>query len=191
MVDRLRRARRGLIGAGLGLVLVVVAAWIGLAVSDVRGQLNDVRSQLSTAERDNRVLAQQVRDLGGTPKVSPAPGPAGPAGSPGVSGQPGASGAPGRPGAGGTPGSPGASGKTGAAGTPGSPGPSGAMGAQGPAGPAGKDGQDGKDGATGPQGPAGSPGPTCPSGYHLTTETVVTSSGPQQAALCEPDGMSP
>ncbi len=177
----LRLVRRNLILAGT----VLLAVGLGLLVVL---EYQDVRARLATADRNNQILAQQVRDLGGTPKVTPAPGPTGPAGA---SGQPGASGSSGQNGRNGSNGSAGSPGPTGAKGAAGSPGPSGATGAQGVAGPAGKDGADGKDGATGPQGPkgdTGSPGPTCPTGYHIVTETVVTSGGPQQAALCEPDG---
>ena len=176
MADRLLNARRSLIGVGLGLVAVVVAAWIGLAISDVK-------ARLATADRNNRILAQQVRDLGGTPKVTPAPGPTGPAGA---SGQPGPSGQNGRNGSNGGPGSTGATGATGAAG---SPGPAGATGPQGPAGPPGKDGQDGKDGATGPQGDTGPAGPP-PSSWSWTylgvTYTCVQDSPGATTYTCSP-----
>jgi hypothetical protein len=153
-------------------------------------QQQSVGSRLRKAEADNRVLAQQVRDLGGIPKVSPQPGPAGSPGASGSPGAPGASGAPGRTGPSGKPGRTGASGspgKTGPSGAPGNPGAVGPSGPPGPAGKDGKDGADGKDGSPGPVGPSGPPGPTCPDGYYATHTTVVTAGGPQDAVICTAD----
>jgi hypothetical protein len=140
-------ARRNLILAGLVLVFMA----LGLMVV---AEFQSFRHQLSAAQQDSRILAQQVRELGGTPKVTPAPGPTGPAGA---SGQPGASGSSGQNGRNGSNGSPGTAGAKGSAGSPGPAGASGAAGGQGPAGPAGKDGQDGKDGAKGDTGATGPP----------------------------------
>lgn len=146
MVERLHIARRGLVGAGIGVLALVVAAWIGLAISDVR-------SRLAADERDKQVLAQQVRDLGGVPKVTPEPGPTGPAGSPGASGPQGPAGQNGRNGSTGSPGPAGPTGKTGAAGPAGTQGSPGTTGATGPQGPVGPQGDQGPKGDTGPTGP--------------------------------------
>jgi hypothetical protein len=181
MAERLSVARRNAIAALLILAFVLLAIWLAFEVAGVRDRLTE-------AERTNQILAQQVRELGGVPKVSPTPGPTGPAGSPGAQGQPGSSGQNGRNGSPGSVGPSGAKGSPGQAGASGAPG---AAGAPGPAGPAGPKGDQGPQGDQGPKGDTGSPGPACPSGYHLKTETVVTAGGPQQAALCEPDGTSP
>lgn len=144
-------------------------------------QQQSVGARLRQAEADNRILSQQVRDLGGTPKVSPRPGPAG---SPGVPGSPGNPGTPGRTGRTGQPGAVGPTGKTGPSGAPGA---SGAPGVQGPKGDTGPAGPKGDTGDQGPRGEEGPPGPTCPDGYHATTTTVVTAGGPQDAVICTAD----
>jgi hypothetical protein len=152
----------------IGLVLGVL--WGALAIVDLR--------------HDNAVLTEQVERLGGVPLKSPKPGPpgeAGPSGSPGV---PGASGAPGRSGVQGPSGRPGAQGERGA------PGPSGVAGASGAPGADGQPGAQGPPGPKGEPGPRGEPGPAgpqCPDGYHVETVTVVTASGPQDAATCVRD----
>jgi hypothetical protein len=127
------------------LAVMVVLAWV---VITMQGQSHDLK-----AERDyNRVLAQQVRDLGG----KPIPGPPGSPGAPGLSvvgprGPKGDSGQPGSPGPTGPPGKNGKNGKNGDDGI-GSPGPTGSPGAAG------------GDGAAGPPGPQGEPGPAGPEG---------------------------
>jgi len=169
----------------VGVIAIVIAVtWTAALVSRTSAENDQLRQDVST-------LAQQVRQLGGTPHVSPSAGPAGASGSPGAPGQPGAAGASGRPGSAGSPGSPGstgATGKTGPSGSPGGPGPSGA---QGPAGPPGKDGQDGKDGATGPQGDTGQTGPP-PSSWTFTYLGVTYVCSPDSAGAttytCSPSG---
>lgn len=141
-------------------------------------QQQSVASRLRKAESDSQVLAQQVRDLGGVPKVTPQPGPTGAAGSPGVPGRPGRSG---QSGSNGRPGQNGAAGEPGKTGASGSPGASGAPGVKGDTGPKG---DTGTQGPKGDQGEPGSPGPTCPDGYHTTHTTVVTAGGPQDAVIC-------
>jgi hypothetical protein len=132
------------------VILAGVIIWIGVKVADLADRLHG-------AERDNVTLAQQVRELGGTPRATVSPGPTGRPGRTGSSGAPGSTG---RPGATGKAGKSGPSGDTGTPGTPGVAGSPGAVGPSGPPGPAGKDGQDGqdgKDGTAGEQGPAGPP----------------------------------
>lgn len=147
-------------------------------------QQQSVGARLRQAESDSQVLAQQVRDMGGVPKVSPQPGPTGAPGSPGVPGQPGRSGQAGSAGRPGQDGASGEPGKTGASGAPGAPG---APGAKGDVGPKGDKGDPGERGPKGDQGDPGPPGPTCPNGYHATPTTVVTASGPQDAVICTAD----
>ncbi len=162
------------------LVAVGVAAWLALTISGLRADNSRLHGEVST-------LSKQVVDLGGTPRVTPQPGPAG---SQGVSGQPGASGAPGGqgvPGRNGSAGSqgplgsPGAVGASGAPGQPGSPGQDGATGAAGATGPKGDTGEQGPRGEPGPSGP---PGPACPDGYQPEHVTVVTPGGPQDSIVC-------
>jgi hypothetical protein len=171
MIERLRKLRRGVPAVLLAAILAGLVVWLVV-------EIRDVHDRLRQAQQDSRTLAQQVRDLGGVPKVTPQPGPTGASGPPGasVTGPPGRQGSSGRS----ATGPPGASGKpgasvTGPSGVAGSPG---AVGPSGPAGPAGKDGADGHDGKD------GSPGPTCPDGYHTTNTTVVTAGGPQDAVIC-------
>ncbi|MFI9600313.1 collagen-like protein [Streptomyces sp. NPDC052043] len=131
---------------------------------------------VSTLATDVRVLREQIKAEGQTPKVPdparavsdlpsrtevpvPMPGPAGPRGPKGAPGEPGEPGSPGpavtgSPGRAGRPGPSGAPGEPGAAGVPGAT-VTGPTGPTGPAGPAGKDGTNGRDGQT------------CPSGYSL------------------------
>jgi Collagen triple helix repeat (20 copies) len=181
MAERLRIARRNAIPAGLLLILVGVLVGIGLEVASIR-------QQLSTAKHNSAVLAQQVRDLGGVPKVSPQPGPPGVSGSPGSAGQPGQNG---RNGSNGSPGTAGATGKQGSTGVKGPPGPAGATGVEGPpgpsgpAGPVGPAGKDGKDGADGKDGSA-------PTGWTFTYLGVTYACTPDSAGAttysCAPQG---
>lgn len=64
----------------LPLVLGVVFA---LLMAALMLQINSVRGQIQKAESDSHTLADQVRQLGGVPRVSPAPGPPGERGEPG------------------------------------------------------------------------------------------------------------
>jgi hypothetical protein len=121
----------------------------------------DMKNDLGKAEKDRAALAQQVKDLGGTPV-------AGPRGTTGTAGRDGRDGDPG------TSGKDGANGTNGAPGTTGTNGAHGKDGVNGAAGTPGTDGRDGRDGAVGPQGPKGdqgeqgvpgTPGPLCPEGY--------------------------
>lgn len=158
--------------AGAVLVLVAGVAWL-LATAAAQTERN------ARLEKDVSTLANQVRALGGTPAVSPEPGPSGSPGQPGATGPPGQSGRS----VTGPSGPPGDRGRTGASGTPGAtvtgpPGPAGQDGADG------ADGADGKDGATGEQGPRGPEGPACPSGYHVEERTIVTTGGPETVPLC-------
>lgn len=171
------RARwRDLVVMGTVMILVGGCTWTAWTIAGLARDRSRLEGQVST-------LAEQVRHLGGTPQVTPTPGPSG---SQGAAGQPGAPGAPG------VTGKPGTAGSRGPQGDPGKPGPSGAAGTpgtsiQGPAGPQGppgKDGTDGKDGKPGEQGP---PGPACPDGYQSTTLTVVTAGGPRDIATCTRD----
>lgn len=164
MAEHVRRVRRNIGAVVLAAVFVVLSAFTWSAVNDLK--------------RDNQILAEQVRELGGVPKVGPA-GEQGPAGSTGPQGEQGPSGPPGLS-------------VTGPAGPQGSTGPAGQPGVSvtGPAGPPGAQGEPGPQGAQGEQGPRGepgpegSPGPTCPSGYHTEERTVVTATGPETAVVC-------
>lgn len=182
---RRRAYRLPLLGAMAIAIGVAAIAWTFYS----QGQ------RIDTVERDNQVLAQQVRQLGGVPHVSPAPSGGAP-GQSGQPGQPGAAGAPGRPGPSGTSGSsgpkgnagpsgkPGTSGASGAPGAAGVPGKDGAQGAPGPAGPTGPAGPEGPRGEPGPTGPSGQPGPLCPDGYQPTPVTVPTTDGPRDSIIC-------
>ena len=161
-----RRSFRRAVGpVALGVLFLALTWWVNSA-------LGDLGEQLRTARADNKVLTQQVRDLGGVPRVSPSPGPAGTPGSPGSPGVPGSPGASGRPGERGPGGS---SGRPGASGAPGKDGQAGQPGASGAAGPPGE---------AGPRGEQGPPGPACPTGYRVQTGTVMTADGPVEAAYC-------
>lgn len=147
---------------------------------------------VSTLASDVRILREQVKAAGETPKVPdpsqavedlddrtrvpvPIPGPRGPKGEKGDPGEPaptitpapGASGAPGQPGSDST--------------VPGPPGPAGPPGADstvpGPSGPPGRDGRDGVDGQD---------GQTCPDGYSLQPPA-----DDPDALVCRRDGAPP
>lgn len=179
MAEQARRVRRNIGVIVLAVAFLALAWWAWQSVRELQG--------------DNRLLTQQVQQLGGVPLKSPHPGPTGPrgeAGTPGSQGDPGGrgpSGAPGDQGASGAPGptgesgAPGEPGQSGAAGQHGQPGEDGADGQNGPPGPAGPAGPEGPQG---PAGPPGSPGPTCPSGYQPEEVDVVTAGGPQTATIC-------
>lgn len=186
MVEHVRRVRRSV---WLIVALVVLAAFTWWVVSTI-GALGD---RLRESERDNALLSQQVRQMGGQPLVSPRPGAAGPQGQPGQPGgpgQPGETGRPGQPGQTGRPGGPGGRGPAGPSGTPGTPGQAGQPGApgeqgtQGPAGERGPAGEQGPRGEVGPTGPTGPAGPLCPDGWTREELTVVTPGGPRQTVTC-------
>ena len=164
------------------LPLAAAVAFAALMAAGMAA-IGDVRSQLRQAESDGRVLAEQVRQMGGVPKVSPSPGPQGERGPTGPAGQTvmgprgltGPSGPPGPAGRDGKPGKDGAVGLQGVPGLKGDPGATvtGPPGAKGEPGADGKDGQDGKDGSAGPKGEQGDPGPRgetgpAPSGWTFT-----------------------
>lgn len=178
---------------------IAVFCWL-LALSGVAvvgwswySQLADEADRRGTAvsvlASDVRVLREQVKAAGETPKVPdpsqavedlddrtrvpvPIPGPQGPKGEKGDPGEPaptitpspGASGAPGQPGADST--------------VPGPQGPQGEPGADstvpGPQGPQGERGE---------QGPAGPPGQSCPEGYSWQTPSYDP-----YAKVCRQDG---
>lgn len=163
---------------------IAVFCWL-IALSGVAvigwtwySQLADEADRRGTAvsvlASDVRVLREQVKAAGETPKVPdpsqavedlddrtrvpvPIPGPRGPQGEPGEPGETGPPGSPGEEGSDGTPGE---------AGTPGSPGADGVQGPVGPVGPQGPQGPQGEQGPRGEQGPAGQ---SCPEGYSWQT----------------------
>src|SRR5689334_3046973 len=71
------------------LPLAAAVAFAALMAAGMAA-IGDVRSQLRQAESDGRVLAEQIRQMGGKPKVSP--GPPGERGEVGDKGDPGAPG---------------------------------------------------------------------------------------------------
>lgn len=168
----------------LALIAGVVAAVLGaMWCAAMLAQLSSDRARL---EGQVSTLADQVRGLGGTPAVTPQPGPSGAPGQTGRSGAPGTPGQRGGMGPSGPAGPKGQPGKTGASGTPGATvtGPPGAKGDPGEQGPRGEQGTRGEPG---PKGDQGEPGPTCASGYHVETVTIVTADGPREAATCVKD----
>lgn len=164
-----RRRRRGdALGVLIALLIGGLIAW---TVITVQGLAHD----LEESNRARDALAQQVKDLGGTPVVKPGEpgvrgrqGPRGEPGPTGPSGQNGKDGKDGKPGPTPKPGEDGTDGKDGRPGpdstVPGPAGPTGATGEQGPQGPPGPAGADGKDGRDGTD---GRDGQTCPDGYSL------------------------
>lgn len=168
-----RASWRDLVVIGAVMFLVGGCSWAAWTITGLTRDRARLEGQVST-------LSDQVLHLGGTPQITPTPGPAGSQGASGQPGQPGATGTSGRPGTTGSRGPQGSPGKTGASGAPGTPGAT-VQGPAGPQGPPGKDGTDGNDGATGEQGP---PGPACPDGYTAQPVTVVTDSGPRNTFVC-------
>lgn len=172
-----RRWRRG------DLVTALAAIALGLALAWIVLSVQQLRSELETANEARDALAQQVVELGespvagepgsrgepvpgstgppGPPGDDGPPGPAGPSGPPGPSGSPGREGSDGVDGVGAT-GAPGSAGVDGSPGPAGPPGPQGEPGPAGPQGPAGQDGQDGRDGQTCPDGYSLQPSPDDP-----------------------------
>ncbi|MFE7277927.1 collagen-like protein [Streptomyces sp. NPDC057623] len=146
---------------------------------------------VSVLASDVRVLREQVKAAGETPKVPdpsqavedlddrtrvpvPIPGPRGPQGEEGEPGKPGASGSPGQSGTDGVPGEDG---------TPGTPGADGAQGPAGPEGPQGPAGEQGPQGEQGPRGEQGPAGQSCPEGYSWQTPNYDP-----DAKVCRRDG---
>lgn len=165
-----RRWWRGDVGAALAAVVLGLAlAWIVLSVQQLR-------SELRTANEARDALARQVVDLGERPvagkpgsRGEPGPavtGPPGPAGEAGPPGPQGPSGPPGPSGPSGTPGQDGSDGVNGVGAT-GAPGVDGAAGSPGPVGPQGEPGPAGPQGPAGADGKDGRDGQTCPDGYSL------------------------
>lgn len=196
----------------LGLVVLLAAGLAWWVLASVR----DLKHDLAQSRRDGQTLAQQVRQLGGTPAVTPQPGPAG---SPGPSGQPGKIGPSGRSGRAPTQGEIAAAVSSYLQRHPPAKGRpptmaeiltavSGYLQQHPPAaGPAGMDGKDGRDGTDGKDGQDGASGPppsdeqiraavetylaahplNCPAGFHMATETIVTTGGPIETAICVSD----
>ncbi|MEV0993404.1 hypothetical protein [Nonomuraea sp. NPDC050202] len=130
-------------------VVVLLGVWVS-------AQISGLGERVRQAEEDRQVLVEQVERLGGTPLVSPSPGPPGERGQQGIPGPPGPqgqAGPQGRPGRDGAQGLPGPSGPAGPVGAPGPSGPA------GPSGPPGERGPQGEQGERGEQGPRGEPGP--------------------------------
>jgi hypothetical protein len=154
-VEARKRRRRGNVIAGVAILFgaaTLAAVVTGFLI---------LSQNLSDAHRDNALLAEQVKSMGGTPVAGPK-GDTGAAGLVGPSGPPGPSGAPGSPGKAAptiTP-SPGPTGPPGPSGVAGEPGADSTVpGPTGPVGPAGQDatGAPGKDGENGQDGQNGSP----------------------------------
>lgn len=173
--------------AALSGAVVIGWSWYGQLADEADRRGNAV----STLAGDVRILREQVKAAGETPKAPdpskavedlddrtrvpvPIPGPRGPQGEPG---SPGPSGAPGSLGPSGTPGR---NGKGGAAGEPGAAGATGPPGPEGPAGPTGPQGEPGPEGPQGERGPAG---PPCPDGYSLQAPAYDP-----DALVCRKDG---
>ena len=167
------------------------AAGVAVIVAAIAWAYWSQGQRIDTVERDNAILSEQVRQLGGVPRVSPPPS----RGTPGVPGSPGGPGPSGAPGGAGPSGQPGAPGKAGASGKPGAAGQDGQDGAAGAPGTDGASvqGPPGAEGAQGPQGEKGDPGergpagPACAPGYHPETVNVVTATGPRPASICVED----
>lgn len=151
--------------------LVVVTLSVAFAYGLAYGQ--GLADRLDRAERDRTALAQQVRDLGGTPVA----GPKGSDGSNGKDGRDGTNGNDGGPGPVGPSGTPGADGEPGPAGPQGVQGEPGVQGVQGPVGPSGAPGPVGPQGPAGPQGDKGEPAQACPEGYSGTIVTLSEGGG--------------
>lgn len=171
------------------LPLAVALVFAGILAA-LMLQIHDMRAQMLTAEHNSEVLADQVEELGGVPRVSPSAGPpgqrgdVGPQGPPGPSGPPGPRGADGKPGKDGTPG---------ATGPPGVQGPKGDTGVKGEPGEAvtGPPGPPGERGPQGEPGPRGRPGPP-PEGWTFTYGGVTQTCRPVEpdstSYTCNPEG---
>lgn len=172
------------------LVAVVFAA----VLAALMVQIHAVQEQIAATERDNTVLADQVRQLGGIPAVTPHPGPPGERGDVGPQGPQGPTGATGPPGPRGTDGKPGKDGlpgPTGPPGTQGLKGDTGAKGEIGDAGPTGPPGERGPQGQQGEPGPRGEPGPPS-SDWTFTHGGITYTCRPKEPGstsfACTPEG---
>lgn len=144
---------------GLRRLAPLVPSVILLAVLIIISvQLGGLGQRLQRAEQDRVTLSDQVRDLGGIPRVTPSPGERGAPGEPGQSGPAGPRGPAGPAGEPGPPGPPGPAGVAGAAGQDGTPGAAGTAGEKGDPGAAGAAGEHGERGEPGPKGDPGPPG---------------------------------
>lgn len=182
------KARRSTWVAFVVLLLCILAAvaYYGPRLASVSSHAQEQDSRISDlivkADRnanDANALADQVRRLGGTPIVVPAP--AAPAGQPGAAGANGVNGRDGQ--------SPpclltpaqcqGAAGQPGTAGTNGANGTNGTDGVDGKTPPCYAEPAQcrGTNGAPGQPGERGAPGPACPDGYE-----------PRPAVITAPDG---
>ncbi|SDM46069.1 Collagen triple helix repeat-containing protein [Streptomyces sp. cf386] len=176
----------------LALSGVAVVGWTWY--SQLADEADRRGSAVSVLASDVRVLREQVKAAGETPKVPdpsqavedlddrtrvpvPIPGARGAQGEQGEPGEPGASGSPGENGTDGTPGKDGAPGTPGTAGSPGTQGEPGIPGTQG------ERGEQGVQGERGEQGEQGPPGPDCPDGYSLQAP-----SWDPDALVCRRDG---
>jgi hypothetical protein len=208
MAERIRILRRNIPFTAAVVVFTLLFAGVNWKIADLGGQLRaterdnqSLRQDSQNLRRDGQALADQVRGLGATPVVTPQPGAVGARGPAGSAGQPvtqaqvaaavseylSAHPPPrGRP-------PTMAELLTAVTGYLQEHPP-----AAGPSGATGQDGTNGRDGVDGKDGPP----PTaeqiraaveeylaahplnCPSGYHLEETTVVTTTGPQPAAVC-------
>lgn len=139
----------------------LVVAWVVASINGQQAALNAQTENVRVLAEQGGQLAAQVRELGGTPVVSPSL-PASEPGPPGISGLRGSEGRQGRPGR------PPSAGELLAAATqalaanppaPGKVGRAGRDGTNGVNGADGKDGRNGMDGANGTNGEKGDPGP--------------------------------
>lgn len=159
-------------GPRIYLPALLFAVLVALGFGAMYLLYSGMNERLAESDRKGQVLSQQVRDMGGVPRVTVAPGPAGSPGAAGQSGAPGSAGASGSPGRSGTAGSPGPIGPSGGQGPAGVPGQSvtGPPGSAGPAGPSGAPGKDGADGKDGKDGADGKP----PSSWTWTDQLGAT-----------------
>lgn len=165
--------RKNLPLIALAAAVVLLTWWLVGQQNGLGTELQETRAELHQARTDNRILSDQVRNLGGVPAVTTPP----PSPVTGSNGRDGRDGRDGRPGANGKDGAPGTDGQDGA---PGSPGVS-------VTGAPGADGPKGEKGDKGDPGEKGDPGPACPEGWHQETVTVVTTGGPKDTMTCVRD----
>lgn len=163
----------------------VFAVVVSLLIAGVLGSVALVWQKLDTYSQTQTALANQVKELGGTPVVEPkngepgAPGPQGPRGPEGPQGPPGIQG---------KQGSIGVTGRspecllvpTRCVGPKGATGQNGAVGPQGPKGDTGATGKTGDQGPIGPQGEVGPEGKQGPPGIDGTI-------GPQGRGISDTD----
>lgn len=190
----LTTAKWVIVVVGFALIGVMLAVLTGrqadnaVTLADVQARRTVLEAALVEQQQTSQALADQVRQLGERPVVSPGeppevvtiPGVTGPQGANGpvgVRGERGRAGKRGPRGFTGLDGPVGATGPAGDAGAQGATGPQGPAGAQGPAGEPGKDGKDGAD------------GPACPDGYHPEHRTVQSTEQPsgEPVVMCVAD----